>query len=650
MLKAYLDIEVRPSTLDIERAENPVVCASVMLPSRKIYTLILGKASFGSVAVGGKEFRVKCICFNREKDLLNSLYKIISGVDFLIGWNIIDYDMPYLYNRGKKIGADVSLMSPIGRVYRNRSGSVVVDGVNIIDALTVYAKVKGRILFTSLQRAAIEELGVGKLYSKDKLDELPIVELAKYNAVDVALTYLIDRKLRLSDFAIELARESYMPVGGPTHDAPIPFASSMVDNTLLHYARRIGIALPCKVDPPKKGYEGAIVFEPVTGIHDDVLVLDFSRLYPNIIINFNISPETVSFKPFNTDKQLVVYVVDRKLDAKFKAYIRYDIDGLVPKYLLELFKLRDKYESMRDKYSPESQMYKVLDNKQYVIKQIINAVYGQFSYRSRICNLYIAALITCLERKIIKLTKSIAERMGYKVLFGDTDSVFIKLSGQKNYEEIGEELSQKINDYLSRFYGKEFHFKLKAEEHFKRLLLFRKKRYAGLVDWVKGKVVDPPELKVKGFEIIRTDTPVLAKDVLKDFISLLLEKGNDMIAIANWLMEIRDKFMCAEPELIAVPVTIHKTEYKVNNIQAKAIAFIRRTFGIKLKPGAKVFWAYDKGGGIIAAPEDMLDALNKFRDRIDYKRMFQRNVEDKIKDLLKELLGIRVVAKQSTLF
>jgi len=326
----------------------------------------------------------------------------------------------------------------------------------------------------------------------------------------------------------------------------------------------------------------------------------------------------------------------------------------VPAFLEELFKLRDRYERILAELDPHDPLYSVYKQKRQIVKGIINSVYGQYAYAgsiergikgSRIFNFALARLTTHLERQIISKTVVIAEKLGFKVLYGDTDSIFIKCNGIKDYFGIAELITGILNDEIEKEFGKRTNLILEPKEHFVRIMLYKKKRYAGLIDWQDGEKVDPPILDVKGFELVRTDTPKITRDLQRNLFMLILNEGYDEVRIATFINSLWEKFQKARVEDIAVPCVVHKLKYKVRNVQAKAIESARK-LGIDVYVGKRLFWVYTKDGSIIALDEENLDMLEKFRDRIDYKRMFERNVIQKVKPIIE----IFKSAKQTRLF
>ena len=319
MIKLYLDIEVRaPRFIQAEEASLPVACVSVLDTNNKgvVRTYILGAVGQKKLRIRilDREFLVLVYPMKTETSLLKAVAKEICNSDCVLGWNIKGYDLPYIFNRMRKLGIDPRIMSPLGSCYM-QGGEVVIRGVNVLDLQSIYATVNARTLFTSLERAGQETLGVGKLGRSRDVEKMSNRELVVYNAGDVILTYLIDEKLLLSNFSIELSRESYRPISESYAN------SQIVDSSLLAFSRKLGIVLPTRRAYRRTRYEGAIVIDPVVGMHEDVLVADFKRMYPSIIINFNLSPETVVDLDEPVDK-IVFDLGDEKIA------IRQDVKGL----------------------------------------------------------------------------------------------------------------------------------------------------------------------------------------------------------------------------------------------------------------------------------------------------------------------------------
>jgi DNA polymerase-2 len=242
--------------------------------------------------------------------------------------------------------------------------------------------------------------------------------------------------------------------------------------------------------------KGGFVMQSKSGIYDYILVLDFKSLYPSIIRTFNIDP--LAFSP------------DGEIEAPNGARFRNN-EGILPMLIQSLWEARDKAKREKN------------DMKSFAIKITMNSFFGVLANPNcRFYSIEMANAITHFARKIVQDTAEKVKELGYEVIYGDTDSVFVK-SGSENYEDaakIGKRISKEINDHFNGLVKKEYRRKsfleLEFEKVFKKFLMPRirgsnvgaKKRYAGLDVDEQGK----EKIKITGLEFVRSDWTEIAKE------------------------------------------------------------------------------------------------------------------------------------------
>jgi DNA polymerase-2 len=266
--------------------------------------------------------------------------------------------------------------------------------------------------------------------------------------------------------------------------------------------------------------KGAYVMDPRPGVYDYVAVLDFKSLYPSIIRTYNIDP--IAFRKGGPIKA--------PNGATFA-----DSTGLLPQIIEVLGKERDIAKKEKD------------DVKSYAIKIIMNSFYGVLANPScRFYSLDMGNAITSFARETIKETAKLIEDKGYRVLYGDTDSVFVdfKADSVKLAQKLGDEISRKVNKHFAEKINKQFgrvsHLELEFDKMFRVLMLPKmrggatgaKKRYAGLL--VKdGK----EEIKATGMEIVRRDWTDLAKELQRELLDRVFHKKE----VAKYIKRIVDE-------------------------------------------------------------------------------------------------------------
>ncbi len=299
------------------------------------------------------------------------------------------------------------------------------------------------------------------------------------------------------------------------------------------------------------GYEGAIVLPPKIGMYLDqpVSVLDFNSLYPSNMIAYNLSPDTlVSMRVYNEEGQLVGsegYAKTEFARLEEAGYVldevEYDVPGgktvctyiqttpepmtvgILPKTLDILLKKRKEFkEKMEDHYYDEAQR-SVFNGLQLAYKVVANSVYGQTGSRtSPIRKLCVAACTTAAGRKALFTAKRIAEsEYGAEVVYGDTDSIFIKFPTKDLAESIrlGMDAGKRITSEINRR-----PYKIAYEKTFYPFILFCRKRYVGMM--YEDDPTIKPKRKSMGIVLKRRDNAPIVKDVFGGALDVLMQERN----------------------------------------------------------------------------------------------------------------------------
>lgn len=315
-------------------------------------------------------------------------------------------------------------------------------------------------------------------------------------------------------------------------------------------------------------YEGAIVLPPKIGMYLDqpIPVLDFNSLYPSNMIAFNLSPDTLAYvKTFNMDGKKISHTgLDGKaledVKAKYKIdEISYDMKndegesvgrttcgyvqptedpqtvGLLPMTLDILLKKRKETRKLMETTEDDAQV-SVLNGLQLAYKVVANSVYGQTGSRtSPIRKMEVAACTTAAGRDRIQFAKSIVEKeFGGEVIYGDTDSIFVKFTGKNLVTsiELGKQSAHRITSLCRRPY------KIEYEKTFYPFVLFCRKRYVGMM------YEDDPtkcNRKSMGIALKRRDNAPIVKDVFGGALDILMEQRNLKLAqqfVQNMLVDI----------------------------------------------------------------------------------------------------------------
>lgn len=345
----------------------------------------------------GKEYDVRVIPVTNESMLFRKLDELLSHLqpDILTGWNYTRFDHKYIRNRAKKMGYELNLIP-----------HVPFDTMKGNDRLT-----KGTQRM-KLDIQAEKILGVGKI-KVPKIHEMwanDVDRLVAYNIVDVILVKEIDDKKGVMDEHLRLARLCGTDIAETEHN------SHMADAYVFHRIQG-KVRLPSKKFVVKlEKFEGGHVEDAETGIMKCMGVLDFKSEYPSVIIEYNISPETL-VPPEDVDPDGDYYI-----SPNGNHYLK-EPEGIIPKILRELIELRDeiKREMKEAKARGDTEEFKRLYEVQRTIKYFTNSFFGLFGSKYfRLASVESAGDITAFARAHIKWIYDELEKHGYKVKYSDS--------------------------------------------------------------------------------------------------------------------------------------------------------------------------------------------------------------------------------------
>ena len=342
----------------------------------------------------------------------------------------------------------------------------------------------------------------------------------------------------------------------------------------------------------EESYEGAFVLEPARGLHENVVCLDFASMYPSIMVAFNISPDTLVHG--KCDDCYVAPEVGHRFRKK--------PDGFFKKILKMLIENRRKIKEAMKNLDYHSQEYKLLDIKQTTLKVLTNSFYGYTGWNlarwyCREC----AEATTAWGRHFIRKSVEIAKNMGFQVLYGDTDSIFVK---KDNYDI--KKLEKEVKK-LIKVLSKELPIQIEIDEFYKTIFFVEKKRYAGYTQ--DGRLI------VKGLEVRRGDWCELAKNVQKEVVSIILKNKNPEKA-AEYVKKIVEKIKIGDVGLkdYVIYKSITKKPSKYESLQAHVKAAMKAMeMGIPYNIGSKVGYVVVRGAGNIgdrAYPIDLIESFD----------------------------------------
>lgn len=603
------DLEVDDRSGFPEEGEEPIVCLTTHDSTREEYIgwLYIAPESDGTAPEDLPEYApitddadIEIRAFESEEAMLDAYVSYIEETDpdVLTGWNVDDFDAPYLIDRMERLDPatefDLSKerLSRVDEVWRSDWQGPNIKGRVVFDLLYAYKRTQFTELDSyRLDAVAETELGVGKeRYAGDIGDlwEQNPERLLEYNVRDVELCVEIDARQGIIPFWDEVRTF----VGCKLEDAPTP--GDTVDMYVLHKVHG-EFALPSKGRVESEDYEGGAVFDPITGVKENVTVLDLKSLYPMCMVTINASPETKAGPKYEGE----TYRAPNGMEFKREP------DGIIRSMVDELLTERDRKKSRRAEHVPGSGEYERFDRQQGAVKVIMNSLYGVLGWeRFRLYDKDVAGAVTSTGRDVIEFTEDAANEIGYQVTYGDTDSVMLELGSDVDKEsaieqsfEIQDHINASYDEFASETLDAEDHrFQIEFEKLYRRFFQAgRKKRYAGHIIWKEGKDVD--DIDITGFEYKRSDIAPITKEVQKDVIEMIV-LGEDLENVKSYVHDVVTDFQEGEIDLdrIAVPGGIGKRldNYDTDTAQVRGAKYANMLLGTNFNRGSKPKLVYIK--------------------------------------------------------
>ena len=514
--------------------ENPALKAAHYRPALKVVSFDIETAMEGlqlfsigvhAVTEGRHTRRVFMVGAGAQQDFVQScatqeeaLQAFLDWLadydpDVLIGWNVVNFDTWYLQRLADHLGRRLVLGRDRRAVHWRElddgerrtaqcPGRVILDGIELLRAAFY------RFESFALENVAREILGEGKLlHGSDRGEEIARLfqqdktRLADYNLKDCELVSEIFERTAMLDFAIARTAMTGLNIdrmGGSV---------ASFDNLYLPRLHRGGFVAP-NASTDHSGSPGGFVLDSSPGLYDHVLVLDFKSLYPSIIRTFYIDPLGLALGAARGEgsELAAADTVPGFLGARFARQ-----GHILPQLIEQLWRQRDAAKQAAD--APLSQ----------AIKIIMNSFYGVLGTPGcRFFDARLASSITLRGHQILNRTRDYIEQAGHRVIYGDTDSVFVWIREARDDAQAlgaGNALQRDLNAWwrctLQEEFGVDSVLEVEFETHFKRFLMptvrgseiGSKKRYAGVVAGPNGE-----RLVFKGLENVRTDWTRLARE------------------------------------------------------------------------------------------------------------------------------------------
>lgn len=497
--------------------------------------------------------------FDNEEDMMVKFLEMMEqqDPDMILGWYVLGYDIPKVVNRLVEMGIDATRLSPLRNVKGVYKRGDAIHS-NVDKYFNSAQPIRGRLTFclmdrferlwtdsqmgtlSSLKLDDCSKLVLGEDEGKvntSKFKDSEFYERAwledtriylEYAIKDVKLCVDIDNKMNISENSLALQRLIKCPFESTFHN------SQMAG---VYFMRVADWIAPSGVKGTKESFEAAFVMNPeiegTFGLHRDVAIFDFKSLYPSMMASMNISWETKKRTPedgdypvwYNTPKNLMLWQDEPDIHYCSKT------EGLLSKAVKELMIMRDEYKKLRKEASTDEE-YMKWDSAQMATKRVVNAFYGILAKDNYGWgDMEMAKSITASARRAMRETAFKAQELGYEVIYGHTDSIFVKVAGIEDAKL----LRIKLNNFISKEIFRE-PVELEFEKYASKFFLSAKKnRYCGWLSWKDGEHLEEEKFFVMGFEMKKSNETQFAKRYQRKLLEMVssFEEKDKIIKYCN---------------------------------------------------------------------------------------------------------------------
>jgi len=587
--------------------------------------------------------------------------------DLICGWNAENFDAPYLVERMKQAGANPSRISPEGEAYVNYYDEAEISGRTVYDLLAAYKNNSWSELRSySLDYVAGAELGESKISHEEGYFEMWAEKPAKlmnYNGRDTRLTAEINDTAGVVSFRDRLRKM----IGVDFEDTRNNY--QFIEMLVRRQLRERGEVGPTKTKSRDEDYEGGYVVDPFTGVAKNVIGIDLASLYPMTMKMLNLSPEVKL--PNYTGDPVPGEVVVAPNGVAFSQ----EEDGLFREIVDKALELKAEYKDLKKSAPAGSPLEEMYEEMYQVSKTIVNSIYGVIGWVNFfLYDMETAEAITLSGQRVLKETaRFVNEETNAKVIYGDTDSNYIRFPeawSQEECLEAAEEICAHLTSEIYPALAEEMGVKaddclwdIEIEMFAERFFQWgKKKKYAYKAPWKEGMdsfadTMDEPDIAIKGSAAKRSDASRITRDTEKKIIKLILNDAGkdelaDVVYNAGTAIDPEDP----DWEKIGIPSGIRKEldSYETKTARVLAAENANTLCGTEFGKGSKPMRCYlmptyfDETEEIDVIGYESVDDLAPIEDRlsVDVGRMTNTLLVNPLDPVL-DAVGVDVEAAVS---
>jgi len=643
---------------------------------------------------------VKCA---NEHELLNKFisYWEENCPDVITGWNTRFFDIPYLVNRINRVVSPESIrrLSPWGLVHfqektikGRKQQAYDIVGISQLDYMELFIKfgysygaqesyALNHIAYVVLGETKLSYEEYGNLYNLYKQNHQLFID---YNIKDVELIERLEDKMGLITLAVTIAYK-----GGVNFQDTFG-TTAIWDSIIYRELHKNKIAIPPAIEKNKMEYPGGFVKEPQVGMHEWVCSFDLNSLYPNLIVQYNMSPETIIGV---TEKSGVDYYLNDQTTCSTYATaangctFNCEKQGIIPQIIVQYYDERKSVKNMMiaamKKYEVEKTFelekeINQLENRQMAIKILLNSLYGALGNKYfRYFDMRIAEAITLsgqlailwAERTMNKEMNNILKTNDKDYVIAiDTDSLYVNMGNivkhfepknptafldkicQDHFEPALEKSYAKMASNMNAYDNR---MVMAREAIADRGIWTAKKRYILNVHNNEGVQYAVPKLKIMGIEAIKSSTPEVVRDKFKKIFQVII--SGDEQATQKFISDFRDEFKSLPPEKVSFPrgtsdlskwsdkklvyakgTPIHVRGALLYNHHIKDKALLKKY--VTIKNGEKVKFCYLRmpnpiRENVVSFPDYLPNEL-QLHNYIDYEMQFNKTFLDPLEPIL----------------